>query len=81
MMAKQQLHVTEFSALCCCQIDFMLADDKPEGALSWFEMWKEAYPDDPQLEKYEDRIALIGTKKKLKNATKSASRRRKKKAK
>src|SRR5690606_23351735 len=40
MMQKQELHVTEFSAMCACQIDFMIEDDKPEGALAWFEMWQ-----------------------------------------
>jgi tetratricopeptide (TPR) repeat protein len=60
MMQKQELHVTEFSALCGCQIDFMIADDKPEGAVSWFDMWKQGYPDDPVLKNYEDRMSIAG---------------------
>lgn len=67
MMQKQELHVTEFGAMCACQIDFMIEDDKPEGAVSWFEMWQEGYPDDPALKGYEDRIAMIEVFTKLKN--------------
>jgi hypothetical protein len=60
MMKKQELHVTEFGALCGCQIDFMIADDKPEGAISWFDMWKQGYPDDPTLKNYEERMSIAG---------------------
>jgi len=59
MMTKPELHVTEFSALCACQIDFFLASEKPEGALSWFEMWEQGYQDDPNRENYQTRIAMI----------------------
>ncbi|MBN2116520.1 MAG: tetratricopeptide repeat protein [Anaerolineales bacterium] len=58
MMKKRELHVTEFGALCGCQIDFMIADDKPEGALSWFDMWKQGYPDDPALKNYEEQMSI-----------------------
>jgi len=67
MMKKQELHVTEFSALCGCQIDLMIQDEKPEGAVSWFEMWKQGYPDDPALERYKDTISMIDAFSKLKN--------------
>ncbi|RPJ52069.1 MAG: hypothetical protein EHJ95_04520, partial [Methanobacteriota archaeon] len=60
MMKKQELHVTEFGALCGCQIDFMIADDKPDGAISWFDMWKQGYPDDPALKDYEERMSIAG---------------------
>jgi tetratricopeptide (TPR) repeat protein len=67
LMKKKELHVTEFSALCACQIDLMIQDEKPEGAVSWFEMWKQGYPEDPALEKYEHTIAMIEVFSKLKN--------------
>jgi tetratricopeptide (TPR) repeat protein len=67
MMKKQELHVTEFGALCACQIDFMIVDDKPEGAISWFEMWEKGYPDDPALERYEEQIAMTKAMLKLKD--------------
>ena len=60
MMKRQELHVTEFGALCACQIDFMIADDKPDGAISWFDMWKQGYPDDPALKNYEERMSIAG---------------------
>jgi tetratricopeptide (TPR) repeat protein len=59
MMQKQELHVTEFGALCACQIDYLIEDDKPEGAVSWWEMWQQGYPEDPARENYEDRMSLI----------------------
>jgi tetratricopeptide (TPR) repeat protein len=59
MMQKQEMHVTEFGAMCACQIDFMIEDDEPEGAISWFEMWQEGYPDDPALKDYEERMSTI----------------------
>ena len=58
MMQKKELHVTEFSAMCACQIDFMIKDGKPEGVLSWYEIWKQVYPEDPQLENYEELIVI-----------------------
>ena len=66
MMQKQKLHVTEFGALCGCQIDYMIEADKPEGAVSWFEMWEQGYPDDPTLKNYEHKITMIDVFAKLK---------------
>jgi tetratricopeptide (TPR) repeat protein len=65
MMTKPELHVTEFSALCACQIDFFLADEKPEGAISWFEMWEQGYQDDPNREKYQTTITMLKALSKL----------------
>jgi len=78
MMAKQELHVTEFSALCMCQIDFMIDDDKPEGALSWYEMWQQGYPDDPRLDDYEEKMDLISLLDKIKDLPGLGKRRKKK---
>jgi tetratricopeptide (TPR) repeat protein len=79
MMAKQELHVTEFSALCSCQIDFMIEDGKLEGALSWYEMWQQGYPDDPWLEEYEERMEAIELLVKVKKLSESGKRRKEKK--
>ena len=65
MMTKPELHVTEFSALCACQIDFFLADEKPEGAISWYQMWEQGYPDDTNREKYETTITMLKALSKL----------------
>jgi hypothetical protein len=66
MMQKQELHVTEFGTLCGCQIDYMIENDKPEGAIPWFEMSEQGYPDDPSLKNYEHKIAMIDVFAKLK---------------
>ena len=65
MMTKPELHVTEFSALCACQIDFFLADEKPEGAISWYKMWEQGYPDDTNREKYQTTITMVKALSKL----------------
>jgi len=67
MMKKQELHVSEFGILCMCQIELMIADDKPEGAISWFETWKQGYPDDPAIENYEHEMAMLEVFSKLKD--------------
>ena len=79
MMKKQELHVTEFGALCGCQIDFMIADDNPEGAISWFDMWKQGYPDDPALKNYEERMSIAGLLSTFRNGL-SRSRRKPRKS-
>ena len=78
MMQKQELHVTEFGALCGCQIDYMIESDKPEGAISWFEMWEQGYPDDPSLKNYEHKIAMIDAFAKLKDRFPKSRRKSKK---
>ncbi|MGC1374843.1 MAG: tetratricopeptide repeat protein [Anaerolineales bacterium] len=78
MMKKQELHVTEFAALCACQIDLMLADDKFESAVSWFEMWKKGYPDDPTLEEYEEIMFQFKTLQKIKDGFSSLRQKAKK---
>ncbi len=78
MMQKQELHVTEFGALCGCQIDYMIESDKPEGAVSWFAMWEQGYPDDPSLKNYEHKIAMIDVFTKLKDGFPRSRRKNKK---
>lgn len=80
MMQKQELHVTEFSALCSCQIDYFIKDHKPEGAVSWWEMWQQGYPDDPTLEKYEDRMSLLSSFAKIQERLDRSKGRNKKKS-
>jgi tetratricopeptide (TPR) repeat protein len=58
METKKKFHTTEFSALCKAQINLMLEDGKPEGADSWLKMWERVYPDDPELEHYEQFIKI-----------------------
>ncbi|MEO5887284.1 MAG: tetratricopeptide repeat protein [Anaerolineales bacterium] len=59
LMTRKQYHVTEFSALCSVFVDLSIEDDQPDVALSWFEMWEGAYPEDPRLEEYQERITML----------------------
>ncbi|MGA2489544.1 MAG: tetratricopeptide repeat protein [Anaerolineales bacterium] len=79
LLQRKELHVTEFSALCMCQIDFMIANKKPDGAVSWYDIWKQGYPDDPRLEEYKSEIAVIEAFTKLKDEISPGSRRKIKK--
>jgi tetratricopeptide (TPR) repeat protein len=80
MMQKRELHVTEFGALCACQIEYFIEDDKPEGAVSWWEMWQQGYPEDPALEKYEDRMSLLTSFAKIQERLARSKGRNKKKS-
>jgi len=79
MVGTQELHVTEFSALCSCQIDFMIQDEKPEGAVTWYEMWQQGYPDDPRLEDYEEKMVAVDLLTKIKDVREYGKRSKKKK--
>ena len=59
LMKKERLHVTEFSALCACQIDFDLMKKDLEDAKTWLRVWQGIYPEDPSLERYRDLKKLM----------------------
>ncbi len=59
LMTRKKFHITEFSALCSVFVDLSIEDDQPEAALSWFEMWEGAYPEDPQLVQYQEQIEML----------------------
>ena len=81
MTSKKKLHVTEFSALCAVQISFLVEDDKPEGALSWYEMWEQGYPEDPKLDDYAEQMDMIRVMGNLKNLVGENKKRKKKRSK
>ena len=54
LMKKESMHISEFSALCACQIDLHILNKNSAGAKSWLQIWKDVYPEDPALEKYGD---------------------------
>jgi tetratricopeptide (TPR) repeat protein len=80
MMQRHELHVTEFGALCACQIDYLIENDKPEGAVTWWEMWQQGYPEDPARENYEDKMSLLSSFAQIQNRLSRPRRRNKKKS-
>ena len=45
----RRFHVSELAAFCDAQIELALAEDRPEAAQSWLEMWEQVTPDHPAL--------------------------------
>ena len=78
LVKKDELHITEFTALCSCQIDFLIADQNPESALTWLQMWEEVYPEDPSLQRYSDFRRVENAYAKLKEEIFSKSKTNKK---
>ena len=50
VQTRPRLHFGEFAALCLAQIELALAEDNPDVARSWLDMWAGADPDHPNLE-------------------------------
>jgi tetratricopeptide (TPR) repeat protein len=59
MLAARRLHIAEFASLCMAEIDLLLAQGQRTGARSWFDIWKQANPDHPQLEDYRNRVSAV----------------------
>jgi len=59
LMTRKKYHITEFSTLCSAFIDLSIEDDQPDAALSWLEMWEGAYPEDPRIEEYQERMTML----------------------
>ncbi len=59
MMENQNLHVTEFSALVGCQVDYLIQNAQTDSAISWYRLWEKAYPEDPNLERYKGKMDLL----------------------
>jgi Flp pilus assembly protein TadD len=60
LLQRQKFHFSEFDNLCAAMIDLYLAEDSPEGARSWFQMWESADPDNPKLRPYRLRVGKLG---------------------
>jgi Tfp pilus assembly protein PilF len=57
LLSQRNLHGGEMSALCAAQMELLLAEGDPEGAHVWLHILENAYPKDPQLERYRARLA------------------------
>lgn len=56
LLMLEKLHVSEFRALARAEMDISLANDQPESARSWLEMWRALESDNPELIQWMDRI-------------------------
>lgn len=59
MASREKLHATEFSALCDVHIQYFIKSKELDGAKSWYQMWKQGYPDDPNLDRYAKQMDII----------------------
>jgi tetratricopeptide (TPR) repeat protein len=49
LLSQRKLHVTELDALAAVEIEVARAKKQPEGAMKWFEILAELYPESPNL--------------------------------
>ena len=56
LMQRKRLHYTEFEALCAAQLDVWLAEKNKEAARTWFDLWQQADPENPDLDRYRVRV-------------------------
>jgi tetratricopeptide (TPR) repeat protein len=54
ILHRRRLHFSEFATLCDAEIDLLLTEGNEESARSWLEMWEQAYPDHPNLKRWQD---------------------------
>ena len=56
ILRRHKLHISEFQALAMVQMELALADDMPEAARKWLDMWKNIEEDAPEILEWEMRI-------------------------
>jgi hypothetical protein len=59
LMQRNNLHMSEFSALCQAQIRVSLIEENPDTAQLWLDMWEKVDPDDEALNDYSLQIRLL----------------------
>lgn len=65
LLSRQRFHLTEFNVLCQARIELCVADRLMDDARSWLNMWEEIYPDNPDLKRWQRRLAYAGLKNSL----------------
>ncbi|MBX3280697.1 MAG: tetratricopeptide repeat protein [Acidobacteria bacterium] len=63
LLDRRRLHVSELGSLCGAQIELALARKNRRAARDWFQMWEQADPDNPQLERFRPRVQSIDLRK------------------
>lgn len=76
LLRLTRLHISEFKALARAQMGIALADNQPDAARAWLEMWRDVDEDDPELRHWQ--IRLEGPGKLLDGFQNLMKRRRKK---
>lgn len=61
-MGRDRFHIQEFSAFCETYIELMLAKNQLEGARKWLDMWAQADPNNPRLDRWRYRLDTPPTK-------------------
>jgi tetratricopeptide (TPR) repeat protein len=56
LLTRRRMHFSEFSTVAIALIETALADNKPEEAKSWLNLWGRAMPDDPRTEVFRKEI-------------------------
>lgn len=56
LMERDRMHYSEFDAFCAAFIQLHLAEGNRDAARTWFEMWEQINPDNPQLEMVRRRL-------------------------
>ena len=59
LIQRKSLHTSEFVALCQAQIHVLLAEENPEAARLWLELWEKIDPEDERLGDSLIRISLL----------------------
>ena len=56
LLTRRRMHFSEFTTVAIALIETGLADNKPQEAKGWLQMWERAMPDDPRLDVYRKEI-------------------------
>ncbi|MBX3056331.1 MAG: tetratricopeptide repeat protein [Anaerolineae bacterium] len=56
LLRRQKLHISEFMALARAEMEIALADNRPEVARNWLDMWRRVDKGNPELQQWQKRI-------------------------
>jgi Flp pilus assembly protein TadD len=59
LFKRRQMHFSEYGAFIAAQIELALARRNRKAARSWFEMWEQVDPDNPNLERFRSRVTSV----------------------
>jgi Flp pilus assembly protein TadD len=59
LFLRREMHYSEFAAFAAAQIELALAERNRKRARSWFELWEQVNPDNPNLELFRSRVTSV----------------------